>query len=414
MNAEIIGIGSELLLGQIANTDAQFLSQQLSLLGIDVYWHTTVGDNRLRILEALHQASRRSDIIITTGGLGPTLDDISKETVTEFLELDLIIHKPSLTRIEDYFRSLGRTMTENNAKQALFPREAIVLQNDNGTAPGMIIERDNKIYIVLPGPPAELQPMFINYVSPYLAGISGDGIFSKVLRVFGIGESAVEELIKDLLLKQGNPTIAPLAGAGEVKLRITAKASTLQEAASLIQPVQTEIETRLGNAIYGYDEDSMEDVVLNMLRVKGLRLALAESCTGGRISDLITNVPGASDVFLESCTTYSNEAKIARLGVSPGTLRKYGAVSIQTAREMAEGIRKTSGADIGCAVTGIAGPGGATDQKPVGLVFMAISDSKGTEVKEFRLGGDRLRIKQGSAMRLLNWLRLFLLERAAE
>ena len=183
MNAEIIGIGSELLLGQIANTDAQFLSQQLSLLGIDVYWHTTVGDNRLRILEALHQASRRSDIIITTGGLGPTLDDISKETVTEFLKLDLIIHKPSLTRIEDYFRSLGRTMTENNAKQALFPREAIVLQNDNGTAPGMIIERDNKIYIVLPGPPAELQPMFINYVSPYLAGISGDGIFSKVLRV---------------------------------------------------------------------------------------------------------------------------------------------------------------------------------------------------------------------------------------
>ncbi|HHU48756.1 MAG: competence/damage-inducible protein A [Caldicoprobacterales bacterium] len=408
MNAEIIGIGSELLLGQIVNTDAQFLSQQLSFMGIDVYWHTVVGDNRSRILEALRMATTRSDIIITTGGLGPTMDDLSKETVAEFLGMELEEHQPSLKRIQNYFQALGRTMSGNNIKQAMFPREAIVLQNDNGTAPGAIIEKNKKVYIILPGPPAELQPMFINHVVPYLTGKTKSGIYSRVLRIFGIGESSVEERIQDLLLEQGNPTIAPLAASGEVKLRITAKASSRQKAEKLIRPVQGEIENRLGNAVYGYDEETMESVVINLLRAKKLRLALAESCTGGHISDLITNIPGASDVFLESCITYSNEAKIARLGVSPDTLMKYGAVSHQTAREMAEGIRKTSGADIGAAITGIAGPGGGTHEKPVGLVYMAITGLTDTQTRELCLGGNRLRIKYGSALHLLNWLRLHL------
>jgi|LFRM01.1.fsa_nt_gb nicotinamide-nucleotide amidase len=409
MVAEIIGIGSELLLGQIANTNAQFLSQQLSFLGIDVYWHIAVGDNRNRILEALKSASKRSDIIITTGGLGPTMDDISKETVAEFLGMGLEIHEPSLKRIEQYFKSTGRIMTENNKKQAMFPKEAKVLQNDVGTAPGAIIEKDNKTYIVLPGPPAEMQHMFINYVLPHLADKSDKKIFSRVLHVFGIGESTIENRIKDLLLRQGNPTIAPLASYGEVKLRITAKASSQQEAEKLIKPIQSEIEKRFGSDIYGYDDDTLEKVAVNMLRDRNLKLALAESCTGGHLSDLITNIPGASDVLLESCITYSNEAKIKRLGVAADTIKTYGAVSWQTAKQMAEGIRRSSGADIGAAVTGIAGPGGGTQKKPVGLVYMAISGLNGTETKEFRLSGSRLGIKHRSSLHLLNWLRLYLI-----
>jgi nicotinamide-nucleotide amidase len=408
MNAEIIGIGSELLLGQIVNTDAQFLSEQLSALGIDVYWHTVVGDNHNRIMEALSTASLRSDIIITTGGLGPTMDDLSKETMAEFLGLELKVHKPSLKRIENYFNSLGREMTESNKKQALFPEEAIILKNDNGTAPGAIIEKNKKTYIILPGPPSELKPMFINEVKPYLEGKTGSEIYSKVMRIFGVGESSVEERIKDLLKNQRNPTIAPLAGAGEVTLRITAKAASRMEADQLIEPVRKEILNRLGNSVYGYDEDSLETIVLKSLKEKGLKLALAESCTGGLVSNMITNVPGTSEVLLESCITYSNEAKIKRLGVSEETLKRYGAVSSQTAYEMAEGIRKTSGADIGGAITGIAGPGGATNQKPVGLVYMAISSSEGTKTRELRLGGNRLRIKSSSALHLLNWLRLYL------
>ena len=410
MNAEIIGIGSELLLGQIANTDAQYLSRQLSFLGIDVYWHTVVGDNRDRILETLHIASERSDIIITTGGLGPTMDDLSKETVAEFLGMVLAMHQPSLERIRNYFHSTGRTMTENNSKQAMFPEDAIILQNDNGTAPGAIMEKDGKSYIVLPGPPFELQPMFDRYVVPYLKRKSNQGIYSRVVRIFGIGESAVEEMVKDLLLNQQNPTLAPLIGVGEVTLRITAKASSPEEGEKRIRPMQEEIEKRLGNAVYGFDEDRMESVVVDLLRKKGCTLAAAESCTGGLISDRITNVPGASDVFLEGCVTYSNQAKTTRLGVSPETLAAYGAVSMQTAREMAVGIRKTSKADIGIAITGIAGPGGGSVQKPVGLVYMAIADQNGAEAKKFRLTGNRIRIKNGSAMRLLNWLRLHLIE----
>ncbi len=408
MNAEIIGIGSELLLGQIANTDAQFLSQQLSALGIDIYWHTVVGDNHNRIIEALKIASGRSNIIITTGGLGPTMDDLSKETMTEFLGMQLKVHEPSLKRIQYYFKSIGREMTQSNEKQAWFPEEAIILKNDNGTAPGAIIEKNEKIYIVLPGPPSELQPMFINEVKPYLEGKTDNQIYSRVLRIFGVGESSVEAKVKDLLQNQSNPTIAPLAGSGEVTLRITAKAASRKDAEQLIMPVQKEIENRLGNSVYGYDGDSLEIVVLNSLREKGISIAIAESCTGGLVSDMITNVPGSSEVLIESCVTYSNESKRNRLGVLEDTLSKYGAVSSQTAHEMAEGIRRTSGADIGAAITGIAGPGGGTDKKPVGLVYLAISNSEGTETKELRLGGNRLRIKGATALHLLNWLRLSL------
>ncbi len=409
MNAEIIGVGSELLLGQISNTDAQYLSRQLSSLGIDVYWHTVVGDNRDRLLQTLRIASDRSDVIITTGGLGPTMDDLSKETVAEFLGLDLVLHQPSLERIRNHFSATGRTMTKNNVKQAMFPEGAIILQNDVGTAPGAVMEDNGKSYIVLPGPPSELQHMFDHYAFPYLKRKSGQGIYSRVLRIYGIGESAVEEMVKDLLVNQKNPTLAPLIGVGEVTLRITAKASSPKESEALIRPMQQEIEKRLGTAIYGFDEDRMESAVVNLLREKGRTLSVAESCTGGLVSNRITNVPGASDVLLEGCVTYSNQAKTARLGVSPETLAAYGAVSTQTALEMAEGIRKTSKSDIGIATTGIAGPGGGSPQKPVGLVYIAIADQNGARAKELQLDGDRMLIKNGTVLRLLNWLRLYLL-----
>lgn len=412
MNAEIIGIGSELLLGQIANTDAQYISQQLSSIGIDVYYHTVVGDNKKRILEALDAATSRANIIITTGGLGPTMDDLSKEVVAEYLKMELVLHNPSLDRIKNYFHAINRPMSENNAKQAMFPKEAIILQNNKGTAPGAIIEKDDRMYVILPGPPFELQPMFHDYVIPYLAKRSGYGIYSRVVRIYGIGESKVEEMLKDMLLAQTNPTIAPLVNNSEVTLRITAKAATRQDAEMLIAPVQGEIKKRLGNAMYGYDDDSLETVVVNILKNKGYTLSVAESCSGGHICDLITNVAGASEVLIEGCITYSNEAKIARLNVLPETIARYGAVSHQTVKEMANGIRNTAKTDIGIAVTGIAGPSGGSADKPVGLVYMAIADHYNTKVKEFHLTGDRIRIKNVTALRMLDWLRLYLIDQS--
>ncbi|MFO7153662.1 MAG: competence/damage-inducible protein A [Caldicoprobacter oshimai] len=410
MDAEIIAVGSELLLGQIANTNAQYISHRLSSVGINVYYHTVVGDNRKRLLEALEIACKRADIIITTGGLGPTMDDLTKETVAEFLGLELVLHQPSAQAIREYFTRRGKTMSDNNLKQAMFPREAIILPNEVGTAPGAIIEKDGRTFIMLPGPPYEMQPMFENHVIPYLAQKGNEKIFSRVLRIYGIGESAVEEAIKDLLENQTNPTIAPLAAYGEVTLRLTVKCHRAQDPLELIKPVEDEIRRRLGRAVYGVDDDRLETVVARLLKEKGLTLAVAESCTGGLISNLLTDVPGISENLLETCVTYSNQAKINRLGVKPETLEAYGAVSPQTAREMAEGIVKTTGADIGLAVTGIAGPGGGSPEKPVGLVYIAIAMSGDVEVKRFHNQGDRKRIKLSTANTALDLLRRKLLE----
>lgn len=405
MNAEIIGIGTELLLGQIANTNAQYISQSLSAAGINVYFHTAVGDNRSRILEALAAAKKRADLIITTGGLGPTMDDLSKETLAEFLGLSLTLHEPSLERIRNIFARRGRTMPYNNQKQAMFPKEARVLPNYNGTAPGAILEQGGKIYVLMPGPPCEMQPMFEASVLPFLLDKSGEKIVSRVVRLFGIGESAVEEQIKDLLERQGNPTLAPLAGTGEVTLRITAKVAKSEDAAAIIAPMEQEILHRLKPYIYGYDDDRLESVVVRRLQETERTMAMAESCTGGLLGHRITNISGSSQVFLESAVCYSNKAKMERLGVVEDTLKAWGAVSAQTAAEMAQGIRRC-GADIGAAITGIAGPGGGTPEKPVGLVYLALADEKGTETRELRLIGDRLRIKESAADQMLNWLRI--------
>lgn len=410
MDAEIIAVGSELLLGQIANTNAQYISQRLSSVGINVYYHTVVGDNRRRLLEALEIACRRADIIITTGGLGPTMDDLTKETVAEFLGLELVLHQPSAQAIREYFEKRGRTMTENNLKQAMFPKEAIILPNEMGTAPGAIIEKDGKAFIILPGPPYEMQPMFENHVIPYLTEKEDQKIFSRVLRIYGIGESTVEEMIKDLLERQSNPTIAPLASYGEVTLRLTVKCPRSQDPLELIRPVEDEIRRCLGESVYGIDDDRLETVVAGLLKDKGLTLAVAESCTGGLISNLLTDVPGISENLLEAYVTYSNQAKMSRLGVKPETLKAYGAVSPQTAQEMALGILSTSGADIGLAVTGIAGPGGGSPEKPVGLAYIAIAMGSHVEVKRVLNQGNRKRIKLSTANAALDLLRRKLLQ----
>lgn len=411
MDAEIIGVGSELLLGQIANTDAQYISQKLSQLGINVFYHTVVGDNSQRLKEILKIAVSRADLIITTGGLGPTMDDLTKETIAEFLGIPMELHQPSVEHIEEYFTKRGRTVSPNNYKQAYFPKGSIVLPNNHGTAPGAILEHNNKIFIILPGPPRELQPMFKEHVIPYLEDKSSEKIVSRVLKIYGIGESDMEEKIKNLLINQSNPTIAPLAGASELSIRLTAKTSRNEDPYKLIQPIEEEIRERLGDVVYGIDSDTLEGVVVKLLIESGKTIATAESCTGGLIAERITSIPGASQVFIQGIVAYSNQSKIERLKVLKDTIAKYGAVSQQTAEEMVKGIIETSGADIGVAVTGIAGPGGGTEDKPVGLVYIGIGDRKGfIAVNRYNLLGDRKRVQQSSASIALDSIRRAILK----
>lgn len=410
MKAEIIAVGTELLLGDIVNTNAQYLSQELALLGIEVYHQCTVGDNPKRLEETLETSFSRSDIVITTGGLGPTDDDLTKEIGSKFFSLDLVLDDVAYKRITDFFAKINKTMTPNNKKQAMVPvsnRE--VLYNKNGTAPGIIIEKDNKILIMLPGPPKEVVPMFENQVKPFLMKTQNSTFISRVLRVAGIGESALETEVKDLIDNQTNPTIATYAKDGESILRITAKADNEDKAKELIEPMAKEVKSRLGKAVYGEGETTMAEVVISLLRNKNLTIATAESCTGGLIIENLVRCAGASVVVLEGCVTYSNEAKVSRLGVKPETLESCGAVSPEVALEMANGICKTAGTDIGIGITGIAGPDGGTDKKPVGLVYMAICIKGEAKVCECRFGGNRDKIRQRACYQALDWLRTELL-----
>lgn len=403
MNAEIIGVGSELLLGQIVNSDAQHLSQRLSELGVNVYYHTVVGDNAARLKDVLRLAHSRSDLIITTGGLGPTMDDLTKETVAEFLGLPMVLDEPSLDAIHCFFHALGRHPAPNNRKQAMFPEGAIILPNANGTAPGAIVEKDGRTYVILPGPPFELIPMFDRQVMPYLSLKAGYVIHSRVLKIYGRGESDVEETIKDLLLAQSNPTIAPLAKMGEVTLRLTVRCERGEDADALLDPVENEIRTRLGDVVYGIDDDDLASVLIAALRANNKTLALAESCTGGLVSKMITDIPGSSDVFREGLVTYSNDAKAARLSVN--TVPVHGAVSGETASAMLVGLLAASGADVGAAITGIAGPGGGTEEKPVGLVYIAVGDRESRKVHTCHFHGNRERVRHAAALFTLDQLR---------
>ncbi len=385
MTAEILCVGTELLLGNIVNTNATFLAKELSNLGIFTYYHTVVGDNPQRLMEVLKTALSRSDIVVMTGGLGPTYDDLTKETVAKYFELCLKLCEPALKRMECLFKSMHRQMSENNKKQAMMPEGATVLENENGTAPGLIIEKDSKTVIMMPGPPREMKPMFINKALPYLSKKSDIILVSKNINFFGIGESALAELLNDIMVNAKNPTVAPYAKDGEVEIRVTASAKDKDSALKMIAPVIDEIKKRAGRYIYGIDVFTLQNALVAVLKEKRLKIAVAESCTGGLLSKRITEIPGSSKVFDFSACTYSNEMKIKILGVKKETIEKYGAVSDKTVTEMSKGIRKISGADIGLSVTGIAGPSGGTGKRPVGLVYIAVESDVSSEVKEFRL-----------------------------
>lgn len=391
-SAEILCVGTELLLGDIVNTNASYISRRLAALGIPVYRQAVVGDNPERMREAVAESFARSDCLILTGGLGPTCDDITKEIVAEYFGLGLELNEEALERMKSYFSSTGRVMTKNNEKQAFAPKGARVLQNDWGTAPGLVIERDEKTAILLPGPPIELEPMWRERVEPYLFERSDSVIVSKNIHILGMGESAVEDKLYHMMKDLTNPTVAPYAGNGEVRVRVSARAKDSETASAMCDGLIEEIKkTEVGDFIYGIDVGSIENALVLHLRERGMTLAVAESCTGGLISKRITDISGCSDVFLGGCVTYANEAKEKLIGVRHETLESHGAVSEQTAREMARGVRLALGADVGIATTGIAGPGGGTPDKPVGTVYIAVSTEKGEKVRLLSLSPKRSR-----------------------
>lgn len=410
MIVEIVSTGTELLLGQIVNTNAAYLARKLNELGFDVLFQSTVGDNRERMAQVLSTALDRADIIITTGGLGPTQGDITKEVAANLLGKAMYLHEPSLKSIKCFFAARKIAMTDNNIRQAMIPEGALVLDNARGTAPGVVVEAGKNTVIHLPGPPFEMEGMFEKSVVPYLQkkfGVQGI-IFSKVLRTYGLGESSLEEEIKDLIKSQCNPTIALLARSGEIHVRLTAKAASADEARGLIDGLEQMIRGRIGRFVFGIDEETLEQVVGEQLTAKNLTVAFAESCTGGLVSSKITDVPGSSAYLNGSVICYSNESKITAVGVPAEKIENHGAVSPETAVAMAEGIRRKLNSDIGVGITGIAGPGGAVPDKPVGLVFIAVSGKNGTECHQHNFTGQRGSIKLRTANAALNHLRQYI------
>jgi nicotinamide-nucleotide amidase len=405
MRAEIMSIGTEILLGDILNTNARYLARRLADLGINVYHQAVVGDNPERLKEAYETALGRADLVIATGGLGPTKDDLTKETAGDVFGKKMVLDQESLSKLKVFFDKHGRQMTENNIKQAYFPEGCTILRNDHGTAPGCIMDEGGKVLVLLPGPPKEMAPMFEDSVVPFLAKYTDGVLVSKVLRVLGLGESLMEDRVKDIMDAQTNPTIAPYAKEGESILRITARGRDEKEAEELIKPVEKEIRERLGDNVYGTDDTDIESVVAEMLLYNNLTISTAESCTGGLLSGRLINYPGVSAVFMEGAVTYSNESKIRRLGVKRETIEKFGAVSEETALEMAGGIAQSAGTDIGLSVTGIAGPGGGTDEKPVGLVYVGLYIKGKVRAKKLNLWGDRQNIRSRAVMQILDWLR---------
>ncbi|MDO6354322.1 competence/damage-inducible protein A [Caloramator sp. CAR-1] len=404
MIAEVISIGTELLLGDIVNTNAQYIARRLKDLGIFVYYQTVVGDNEKRLMDAFEIAFKRSDIVITTGGLGPTQDDLSKEVAAKYFNKNLILDEETLRSVEEYFSRRKLPLTEGIKKQALIIEGAKALKNDYGTAPGIYFEKNGKVLIMMPGPPKEMIPLFENRVVPILLRYTDNILMSKVLRIAGIGESFVEDRIKDLIEDQTNPTIAPYVKDGEVTLRITAKAKDEREAIELIEPLVKEINERLEGYVYGEGDTSLEEVLGNLLLKHNLKIAVAESCTGGMITSRLVNFPGISASLVEGLVTYSNESKMKRLNVSEETLKSFGAVSKECAIEMARGAALTSNSDIGISSTGIAGPLGGTEQKPVGLVYLGLYFNGKEKYKELRLSGDRQRIRLLTTNLALLWL----------
>ncbi len=409
MNAEILTVGTELLLGDITNSNSQFLSRELAVYGIDTLYQSTVGDNRERLESALSLALSRCDMVILTGGLGPTEDDLTRETVAKVLDIPLVLHEESEARIQEYFSNTGKEYTVNNCKQAMLPVGCTVFPNDHGTAPGCAVEHGSQHVVMLPGPPKELVPMFLGYVAPYLQQFSGETIRSHTVGVFGIPEAAIDERLSDLMEGE-NPTVAPYAKDGEVQLRITAKAVSEKEADELCQPVIAEIRERLGAAVYGVDTGGLAKTVVELLKEHNKKIATAESCTAGLLSGKLTEVPGVSQVFECGIAAYSAEIKHQVLGVPEPLLEAQGTVSPGVAAAMATGARRVGSADIGIGITGVAGPD-PSEGKEIGTVYVALADDRRVWAKRIFAGGeikDREQIRNAATLYALDMTRRYL------
>lgn len=412
MTVELISVGTEILLGNIVNTNASYLAEKCAGLGMSNYYQISVGDNEERLSEVLRTALSRSDVVILTGGLGPTEDDLTKEVTARVLNRRLVEDANTKSRLEEYFNDRDKKdITENNWKQTFVIEDCLVLDNSNGTAPGIISKtEEGKSVILLPGPPGEMIPMFEGAVIPYLKGLSGNVLYSRMVKICGIGESKAETMIKDLIDSQTNPTIAPYAKNGEVHLRVTALSATEEEGKSLTAPVVAELKKRFGIHIYTTEEKTtIEEALVELLTKYKLTLSTAESCSGGLLAGRIVNVSGASAVFEEGFITYSNNAKMKYLKVSEETLNNYGAVSKETAEEMAKGAAKVSGSQAALSVTGIAGPEGGTDKKPVGLVYIGCFLNGRTEVRECHFKGNRQKVREYTVINALDLLRTMIL-----
>jgi nicotinamide-nucleotide amidase len=394
MQAEILSVGTELLLGQIANTNAVYLSRRLSEIGIDLFRQVSVGDNVERVRAAICEALARADVVVITGGLGPTADDVTTEAVALAVRRDLVADEASVSHIRSLLAARGIPLLDGHLKQARVPAGARIMPNPVGTAPGFILECAGRLLAAMPGVPAEMEAMAAASLWPELRRRAPAGVIrSRVLRFIGIGESSLEDLVADLVTAQSNPTIAPLAHLGEVHLRLTAKAADEHQAAAMLDDLEAAVRARAGGFLYGRDDESLEAALGARLRAAGLTLGIAESCTGGLIGHRITQIPGSSDYFLGSLVTYADQAKIELLGVPAAVLAEHGAVSEETARAMAAGVRRALGCDLALAVTGIAGPGGATERKPVGLTYVCLTGPQGATCEEHRLGGAREAVK---------------------
>ncbi len=407
MRGEIVNVGTELLMGEVTNTSFQYIAEQLRYLGIDLYYQVTVGDNHQRLVGALHNALQRAQLVITTGGLGPTTDDITVEGIAKALNLPLELNEDWLAYLERITGKYGLKLTENNKKQAYLPAGATPLANDKGTAPGVYLEHQGKIIIALPGPPQEMKNIFQKEVIPRLKEKQpSTQLYSRLFRMIGIGEADLETKIRDLIDNQTNLTLALYAKLGEVHLRLAVKAKSKEEAADIFAPTEKQLQERIGDYIYAYDEESLEETVGKLLLQQGLTLACAESCSGGLLGSRITNTPGSSAYFLGSIVAYDNSLKEKILKVEEKVLRNYGAVSKETAIQMAKGAIAATGADVAISITGIAGPGGGTEEKPVGTVFfsLAFRDNTRVEVWHRLLIGNREEIKYRTTQKALYFL----------
>ena len=410
LTAEIIAIGSELLAPDRSDTNSLWLTEQLNRLGIEVKLKTIVGDDDARLEEAIKDAVRRSKVVITTGGLGPTEDDITRKITARALGRRLLLDEEVLAEIRERFKSYGVVMPERNSRQAMVIEDAVVLSNPNGSAPGMFLDNQGTAIVLLPGPPREMRPMFANHVAERLAGRAGNiRVVRRMLRVAGMGESAVDEKIAPIYTQYDNPVTTILFNQSEIEVHFTARGRTEAEANALLDRISAQVEERLGNAVFSFAGETMEQVVGLKLSLGGYTLSTAESCTGGLLAQRITEVPGSSKYFIEGVVTYANEAKTRTLGVEPMLLLEHGAVSAPVAEAMAEGIRKRAGTDFGISITGVAGPDGGTEEKPVGTVFIALASDVKTEHRKLNLPGDRQLVRWRASQAALDLLRRRLL-----